>query len=233
MRVLLGTSGYNYEAWRGTFYPEDLSKTKMLSYYADRFSTVEINYSFYRRPTPKILAGWAAQTPPSFQFALKAWQRITHQLRLKDAGEAVASFCEIAATLGPKLGPILFQLPPFLKKDAPRLRDFLAQIPATVRAAFEFRHASWFDDEVAAALRAANATLCIADSEELSSPLWRTAPFGYFRLRRQDYDAAALRTWSEKIRAAGFEQDVFVFFKHEDRARGTELARDLGALLGP
>src|SRR5450755_2272811 len=203
----------------------------MLSFYADRFTAVEINYSFYRRPTPKILQSWASQTPPTFRFALKAWQRITHQLRLKNAAEALNSFCETAATLGPQLGPILFQLPPFLKKDAPRLRDFLAQMPTTVRAAFEFRHASWFDDEIAEALRAGNATLCIADSEDLTSPLWRTAPFGYFRLRRQDYAAAALRAWSEKIRSAGFEDEVFIFFKHEDRARGTELARDLGALL--
>jgi uncharacterized protein YecE (DUF72 family) len=231
MQALLGTSGYNYEAWRGTFYPEDLPKTKMLSFYASRLPAVEINYSFYRRPTPKILTSWASQTPPTFRFALKAWQRITHQLRLKDAGEAVASFCETALTLGPQLGPILFQLPPFLKKDTPRLREFLAQIPPTVRAAFEFRHASWFEDDVAEALKAAHATLCIADSEELSSPLWRTAPFGYFRLRRQDYDAAAVRTWAEKIRGAGFEEEVFIFFKHEDRARGAELAHDLGGLL--
>lgn len=232
MRVLLGTSGYNYEAWRGTFYPEDLPKSGMLSYYASRFATVEINYSFYRRPTPKILESWASQTPPTFRFVLKAWQRITHQLRLKDAGEALTSFCQTADTLGPKLGPILFQLPPFLKKDAPRLRDFLAQVPSGVRAAFEFRDASWFDDEVAEALRAANAALCIADSEELSSPLWNTAPFGYFRLRRQDYDPTALASWSQRIREGGFSDEVFVFFKHEDRARGTELARDLGSLLG-
>jgi len=237
MKALIGTSGYNYDAWRGAFYPEDLSKAKMLSYYAERLPTVEINYSFYRRPTPKILQNWATQTPATFRFALKAWQRITHQLRLKDAGEAVASFCEIAASLGPQLGPILFQLPPFLKKDAPRLKEFLAQIPPTVRAAFEFRHESWFDDEVADALRGANAALCIADSEELSSPVWRTASFGYFRLRRQDYDAAALREWSDKIKGAGFqgspgsENEVYIFFKHEDRARGTELARDLGGLL--
>jgi uncharacterized protein YecE (DUF72 family) len=230
VRALSGTSGYNY-AWRGTFYPEELPKTGMLSFYASRFPAVEINYSFYRRPTQKILEAWASQTPPSFRFALKSWQRITHQLRLKDAGEAVASFCEVASVLGPQLGPILFQLPPFFKKDAPVLREFLAQLPPSVRAAFEFRHASWFDDEIADALRSANAALCIADSEELTSPLWRTAPFGYFRLRRQDYDAAALSAWAQKIRGAGFEDDVFVFFKHEDRAKGTELARDLEGLL--
>ncbi len=155
--IQVGTSGYNYEAWRGSFYPEDLSARKMLSYYAERFSTVEINYSFYRKPTAKILQGWAAQVPPAFHFALKAWQRITHQKRLRDCSELVTSFAEAARTLGPRLGPVLYQLPPNLKADVPLLREFLLQLPRDLRAAFEFRHASWFSEETYAALRDAKA----------------------------------------------------------------------------
>jgi uncharacterized protein YecE (DUF72 family) len=216
--IQVGTSGYNYEAWRGSFYPEDLSARKMLSYYAERFSTVEINYSFYRKPTAKILQGWAAQVPPTFHFALKAWQRITHQKRLRDCAELVTSFAEAARTLGPQLGPVLYQLPPNLKADVPLLREFLLQLPRDLRAAFEFRHASWFSEETYAALRDAKAALCVAESEDLTTPLVRTAPFGYFRLRRLDYGEADLRRWAEAVR--GFTEEAFVYFKHEDEARG-------------
>ena len=223
--IHVGTSGYNYEAWRGSFYPEDLSSKKMLGYYAERFSTVEINYSFYRKPTQKILQGWSAQVPPRFRFALKAWQRITHQKRLRDSEEFVDAFAEVARTLGPQLAPVLYQLPPNLKADVPLLREFLLRLPKDIRAAFEFRHESWFADATYAALRENRAALCIAESEALPTPPVATAPFGYFRLRRLDYDEAALRGWAEKVRALGFTDDVFVYFKHEDEARGPIFAK--------
>jgi uncharacterized protein YecE (DUF72 family) len=223
--ILVGTSGYNYEAWRGSFYPEDLPSKKMLAHYAEHFSTVEINYSFYRKPTPKILQGWSAQVPPRFRFALKAWQRITHQKRLRDCAEFVTAFAEVARTLGPQLAPILYQVPPTLKADVPLLRDFLLQLPKDLRATFEFRHLSWFDDATYSALRDNGAALCIAESEELATPAVRTAPFGYFRLRRLDYDEAALSRWAERVRSAGFTDDVFVYFKHEDEARGPAFAK--------
>jgi uncharacterized protein YecE (DUF72 family) len=227
--VHVGTSGYNYEAWRGSFYPEDLSARKMLSYYAGQFDTVEINYSFYRKPTAKILQGWAAQVPEGFRFALKAWQRITHQKRLRETEELVSSFADAARELGPRLAPVLYQLPPNLKADVPLLRDFLHQLPRDVRAAFEFRHQTWFAEETYQALRDHGAALCIAESDELATPPERTAEFGYFRLRRLDYDEAALRKWAEVVR--GYAGEVFVYFKHEDEARGPTFAKQFLPLL--
>jgi len=229
VKVHVGTSGYNYEAWRGSFYPEDLSARKMLSYYAGQFDTVEINYSFYRKPTAKILQGWAAQVPERFRFALKAWQRITHQKRLRETGELVSSFADAARELGPRLAPVLYQLPPNLKADVPLLRDFLHQLPRDVRAAFEFRHQTWFAEETYKALRDHGAALCIAESDELATPPERTAEFGYFRLRRLDYDEAALRKWAEVVRR--YAGEVFVYFKHEDEARGPTFAKQFLPLL--
>jgi uncharacterized protein YecE (DUF72 family) len=223
MRVLCGTSGYNYEPWRGPFYPEDLPKTKMLAYYATRFDTVEINYSFYRRPTSKLLLGWADQVPERFRFALKAWQRITHHSRLREP-ELAASFAEVARTLGTRLAPILYQLPPNMKADVPLLRDFLHHLPRDLPAAFEFRHESWFGDETLRALQDFGAALCVAESDELQSPRVRTAPFGYLRLRRAEYDDAQLRAWADWVRGAGFDRDVYCYFKHEDEARGPRFA---------
>ncbi len=205
----VGTSGYNYEAWRGSFYPADLSAKRMLGYYAEHFDTVEINYSFYRKPTPKILEGWAAQVPDRFRFAL---------------ADLVTSFADAARSLGPRLAPVLYQLPPNLKADIPLLRDFLNQLPRDLRAAFEFRHASWFADETYAALRDAGAALCIAESDELATPPVRTAEFGYLRLRRLDYDAPALAKWADFART--HPGDVFAYFKHEDEARGPAFARE-------
>lgn len=227
--IHVGTSGYNYDAWRGAFYPEDLPARKMLSYYASQLSTVEINYSFYRKPTPKILQGWAAQVPPEFRFALKAWQRITHQRRLREAGDLLEQFADAARTLGSRLAPVLYQLPPNLKADLPLLREFLAQLPRDLRAAFEFRHESWFQDETWSALRDAGAALCIAQSDELETPAVRTAPFAYLRLRRLDYDEAALRAWAGRIRGLGADE-VFLYFKHEDEARGPAFAKQFIAL---
>jgi uncharacterized protein YecE (DUF72 family) len=232
MRVLAGTSGYSYPAWKGRFYDAALPASRMLSAYAARLPTVEINATFYRMPKPSTLAAWRAEVPPSFVFALKAPQRITHVKRLAGAAEDVAAFLRAAAELEGTLGPTLWQLPPTSRKDLPRLREFLALLPRGGRAAFEFRHESWSSDDVLGALSDAGAALCIADDEERAAPLVATAGFGYLRLRRPDYDDAALARWAEWVRAQSWS-DAFVFFKHEDEARGPELALRFGALLGP
>ena len=225
MRVLAGTSGFSYKEWKGSFYPEDLPAEEMLAYYAARLPAVEINNTFYRMPKPALLESWAAQVPPEFRFILKASQRITHRKRLKEAGDEVAYFFQTAATLGDRLGPTLVQLPPNLKKDLPRLEAFLAVLPEKARAAFEFRHASWFEADVFAALRAKGAALCVAEDEELATPLVATAGWGYLRLRRQDYDDAAVAAWAEKVRGQAWGE-AYVFFKHEDAGSGPKLAAE-------
>lgn len=229
MRILAGTSGYSYPAWKGRFYAEDLPASRMLSAYASRLPAVEINATFYRMPKPSTLAGWRAEVPPSFVFALKAPQRVTHVKRLAGAEEEVALFLRTSAELGGALGPVLWQLPPSLRKDLPRLRDFLGLLPRGGRAAVEFRHESWLADDVLAALADAGAALCVADDEARSTPFVATAGFGYLRLRRRDYDEAALAGWLEKVRGQRWGE-AFVFFKHEDEARGPEYALRLGAL---
>jgi uncharacterized protein YecE (DUF72 family) len=238
MRIAVGTSGYAYKEWKGSFYPADLPADGMLRFYGERFGTVEINNTFYRMPSEKVLLAWAAEVPDGFTFVLKASQRITHRKRLKDAGEEVGYFLRVANVLGPKLGPTLFQLPPNLKKDLPRLVDFLALIPRTWRAAFEFRHASWLDDEVFAALQSHNAALCIADTdpadegdkEALVVPFVATADWGYLRLRRAGYAKPDLRHWAEQVTAQSW-REAFVFFKHEDAGAGPKLAAEFTALL--
>jgi len=232
--IRVGTSGYNYPEWRGSFYPEKFPSGKMLPYYAERFSTVEINYTFYRMPNAKTVAGWDAETPPGFSFTLKASQRITHIARLREIGEPLRYFLDTAAGLGPKLGAVLFQLPPNFKKDLGRLGGLLAQLPAGLRCAFEFRHDSWFADDVYERLRAANAALCVADTEDATTPLEVTADWGYLRLRDQGYTAADLEEWSRTIRRVGSGwRDAFVYFKHEEAGAGPALARQLQALLNP
>ena len=231
MRVLAGTSGFSYKEWKGSFYPEDLAAEDMLRYYAQRLPAVEINNTFYRMPKPALLESWAGEVPEEFRFVLKASQRITHHKRLKDAAEEVAYFFRVAATLGERLGPALFQLPPNLKKDLPRLVDFLGLLPAAARAAFEFRHASWFEEDVFEALRARGAALCIAEDEELSTPLVVTADWGYLRLRRQDYGDADVAAWAQRIRAQVWSE-AYVFFKHEDAGAGPKLAGQLLDFLG-
>jgi uncharacterized protein YecE (DUF72 family) len=231
MRLRIGTSGYSYKEWKGSFYPEDIAAGEMLRFYAGRFSTVEINNTFYRMPQASVLASWAEQVPDGFTFSLKASQRITHRSRLKDAAESVAFFFQVAATLGDRLGPVLFQLPPNLKKDLPRLSSFLPTLAAGSRAAFEFRHASWFDDEVYAALTAAGAALCIAEDEDLATPLVATTGWGYLRLRRQDYGPESLSEWAARIRGQAWTE-AFVYFKHEDEARGPRFAEGLVAIAG-
>jgi len=227
MRVLIGTSGYSYKPWKGSFYPEDLPEAEMLRFYATRFTTVEINNTFYRMPTRSVVERWAEETPEGFSFVLKAPQRITHQGRLKGT-DALDYFFETASAMGGKLGPVLFQLPPNFKKDLDRLRSFLAALPGGRRTAFEFRHESWFDEDVFAALREARAALCAADTDETEATLLPTAEWGYLRLRRADYTDESLRAWAEKIRSQPW-QEAFVFFKHEEEGRGPKLAERLMA----
>jgi len=226
MGIRVGTSGYNYPEWRGSFYPDRFPTACMLAYYAERFDTVEINYSFYRMPSPKTVADWVAETPEGFTFALKASRRITHDARLRDVAEPLRHLVDVARGLGPKLGPLLFQLPPNLKKDLDRLGEWLALLPGDVRVALEVRHDSWLADEVYEALRRRNVALCVADSERGTTPPVATASFGYFRLRDASYDRQALEAWS---RAASRPEwaDAFVYFKHEESGTGPALARAL------
>jgi uncharacterized protein YecE (DUF72 family) len=233
MTVWIGTSGYNYPEWRGSFYPEKFAAAKMLPYYAERFRTVVIKYTFYRAPNEKILDGWNKATPEQFKLTLKAPKRITHDRRLRDCAEPVRQFLETAASLGPKLGALLFQLPPNLKKDVALLDSFLDTFPPRVCAAFEFRHDSWLDEEVYARLRARNLALCVADSERLATPVVVTADYGYFRLRDEGYTADDIARWGDVIRAkASSCHDVFVYFKHEESGKGPAFALELMRVLG-
>lgn len=233
MATWIGTSGYNYPEWKGSFYPETLPASKMLPYYAERFPTVEINYTFYRSPTEKILAGWDGATPQDFKLTLKAPRRITHDARLRDCADRVRQFLDTAAVLGPKLGALLFQLPPNLKKDVPLFDAFLDTFPPRVCAAFEFRHDSWLGAEIYERLRARNLALCIADSDRLSTPVELTADYAYFRLRDEGYTPADITRWADIIRerTSGL-RDVFVYFKHEEEGKGPEFARMLMEQLG-
>ena len=233
MRIRVGTSGYSYKEWKGPFYPERLPAKAFLKFYASKLDTVEINNSFYRLPTEKTLGEWAAEVPDAFSFSLKASQYLTHKLRLKDASEAVTRFWGLREKLGGKRGPVLVQLPPFVKKDAPLLREFLALLPAGHMAALEFRHASWFDDEVYDALRAKGATLVLSETDESTeeqAKIVATADFAYLRLRRVAYDDAQIAAWADQIRAQPWK-DAYVFFKHEDAGTGPRLAAKLVARL--
>ena len=224
MKVRAGTSGFSYKEWKGSFYPENLPADRMLRSYAERLPTVEINNTFYRLPDTATLSRWSQEVPDGFVFVLKASRRMTHEQKLKDSGDTLSHFFQSASVLGDRLGPVLFQLPPFLRKDLPRLTDFLAAVPGGFRIALEFRHASWYDDEVYEALRSRGAALCIADSEEQGqAPLIATAGWGYLRLRRQDYTDADLASWAGKVQEQPWEE-TFVFFKHEDEGTGPKLA---------
>jgi uncharacterized protein YecE (DUF72 family) len=228
----IGTSGYNYLEWRGNFYPSNLPAAKMLPFYAARFPTVEINYTFYRLPTDATLRGWAAATPDRFKLTLKAPRRITHDAKLQNCRPLVDTFLATAATLHDKLGVLLFQMPPTFKLALPVLDEFLSWLPPTVRAAFEFRHASWHVPEVFERLQRHNAALCVAESEKLATPIVMTADFGYFRLRDEGYTADDLRGWAERLREqqAG-NRDIFVYFKHEEAGKGPEFAKEMMRLL--
>jgi uncharacterized protein YecE (DUF72 family) len=231
--IWIGTSGYNYPEWKGSFYPDDLPAAKMLPYYAARFPTVEINYTFYRMPNEKLVSGWAAQTPSPYRLTLKAPRRITHDNRLKNVAQLLGGFCEVAGTLGDKLGALLFQLPPNFKKDLATFDLFLGDLPPKVCAAFEFRHPSWLDEEIFERLSSRNLALCIADSEKMSAPVRVTADYAYFRLRDEGYTPADIKRWGETIaRETASCRDVFVYFKHEEEGKGPELARLLMENLG-
>lgn len=231
MNFFVGTSGYSYPEWKGTFYPKKMPAKEMLGYYAARFGTVEINNTFYRAPTAQLLETWSAQVPAHFRFVLKAPQEITHVKRLAGVGVPVASLCEAAGALKERLGSLLFQLPPNFSKDVARLRAFLAILPGEHRVAFEFRHPSWFCDEVFDLLRKYQVGLCLADAEnDLEVPFVSTTNWGYLRLRRPDYDDTALATWAARMRAQNW-QDAYVFFKHEDAGTGPRFATRLLELL--
>ena len=225
MHVHVGTSGYNYPEWRGTFYPEKFSASKMFGYYSERFRTVEINYTFYRMPTEKLIAGWAAQAPEGFRYTLKAPKRITHDRRLANCADETAFFTNCALQLGGKLATLLFQLPPTMKCDAARLGDFLATLPKGLKTAFEFRHDSWLNDDVYQRLHDAGAALCIADFGDKTTPLQTTARYGYFRLRDEGYQDADIARWADAVVAqSGKWDEAFVYFKHEDEGKGPAFA---------
>jgi uncharacterized protein YecE (DUF72 family) len=232
MRYWIGTSGYNYPEWRGSFYPEKFPANRMLAYYAERFATVEVNYTFYRMPTEAQLEAWANGTPDRFRFTLKAPRRITHDSKLRNCEETTQAFCRIASTLGPKLGVLLFQLPPNFKRNDEVLAAFLRTLPHGARAAFEFRHESWHDDAVFAALRARNLALCIADSEKMSTPAVATADYSYFRLRDEGYQGDDIVRWGRVITGLADARDAYVYFKHEEQGKGPEFARLLVESLG-
>lgn len=231
VNYFVGTSGYNYPEWRGSFYPEKFPTGKMLPYYAERFNTVEVNYTFYRVPNEALLAGWAAATPAQFVFTLKAPRRITHDSRLKHVADLTRAFCATAATLGSKLGVLLFQLPPNFKRDDAVFTDFLDTLPEGTRAAFEFRHESWHDDTIFDALKARNLALCIADSEKMSTPVIATADYAYLRLRDEGYLPLDLERWAAVAKNLTGPRDAFVYFKHEEQGKGPEFARHFLASL--
>jgi len=225
MNLFVGVSGYSYKEWKGRFYPKNLPATRMLRYYGEQFRTVEINSTFFAMPKVAPLDQWAGQVGDDFRFAFKAPRRITHVQSLRDKGELLSQLYESLGTLRSRLGPLLFGLPPTLKKDASRLRTFLALLPSGSHVAVEFRHPSWFDDEVFELMRTHGVALCVADADDgLVVPFVATANWGYLRLRRLEYKEPALKKWLQKIRDAGWSE-AFVYFKHEDEANGPRLAQ--------
>ena len=232
MNFHVGTSGYSYSEWKGKFYPKKFSAGQMLPFYAERFGAVEINSTFYRMPQVSVLKSWAGQVASDFTFAFKAPQRITHFQRLKNARESVGEFLKILGVMKDRLGPVLFGLPPNFKKDLPRLAEFLRLLPKNRRFAFEFRHESWFDDEVFDLLRDRQVAYCIAHGEVSDDPPFvATADWGYLRLRKVKYSEADLKGWIRKIRRQKWK-DAFVFFKHEEKATGPKFAQRFLDLAG-
>ncbi len=233
MTSWIGTSGFQYAEWKGTFYPEDMAAAKMLPYYAERFSSTEINYTFHRIPSAKTITNWSAQTPAHFKFSLKAPQKVTHWARLRDCGDTMRYFHDVTSALADKLGAILFQLPPNFKKDTVLIADFINCLPDGLRAAFEFRHESWFSDDVFEVLKARKTALCIADMEEITTPPVVTADYGYLRLRREDYQSADVKKWADFLQQqTSTWQDAFIYFKHEEKGIGPKLAMEMKQLLG-
>ena len=234
MRTFIGTSGFAYKEWKGSFYPADLPASAMLSYYAEHFAACEINNTFYRMPSESVLQEWTTQVPSHFQFVLKAPRQITHNKRLKEVQQPVEYLLQTSAVLGAQRGPFLVQLPPNMKKDVERLRGFLTLLPKDVRAALEFRHESWHDAEVFDALREFNASLCIAHVEEeegaVQTPFEQTADWGYLRLRQVHYADGELEEWAARVKGSSWKE-AFVFFKHEDEGTGPKLAKRFEALI--
>ncbi len=225
MELFVGTSGYAYKEWKGVFYPEKLPQKEMLAYYGERFSSCEINNTFYRMPSESVLATWSKTVPDHFRFILKASRRITHFKRLNDTEEELGYFLKTSTTLGAKLGPTLFQLPPNFKKDLDKLEQFLKSLPKRWRAAFEFRHDSWFDDDVISLLDSHNVALVSVETEEtMDVPFHPTTSWGYIRLRKMVYEDSELNAWIERIKTQDWTE-AFVFFKHEDAGTGPKLAR--------
>lgn len=221
----VGTSGYAYREWKGKFYPESLKPAGMLSYYANHFSTVEINSSFYRMPTPEVLENWKSQVPAGFRFSFKAPQTITHRKPSADFQDKVSSFLEVTSLLGEQRGALLFQFPPYLAKTLDRLNAILEFSGRDMQFAFEFRNASWFSEDVYEALNNVDAALCIADADDFSVPFVSTASWGYLRLRRTEYSAPSLARWRSKVREERWSE-AYVYFKHEDEAKGPRLAQE-------
>jgi uncharacterized protein YecE (DUF72 family) len=226
VKLWVGTSGYSYKAWLGNFYPERLAPKEMLRFYASRLPAVEINNTFYRLPKESVLLSWAEQAPAEFRFVLKAPQKITHVKRLKHAETEVEYLFRVGKALGSNAGAVLFQLPPHLRKDIERLKHFLSLLPDDGAVAFEFRHPSWFDDEVFAFLGERNCALCAAETDDTeNSNVISTAKWGYVRLRRSAYSRDDLVQWKERI----FSQQwghAYIFFKHEDEGIGPKLAAE-------
>lgn len=230
MKIYAGTSGYSYKEWKGFFYPEKMKPEEMLSFYATKLPAVEVNNTFYRLPKRELIDLWSSQVPPEFRFVIKASQKITHMRRLKGAGDETNYLMDVVSLLEKKLGVVFFQLPPNFKKDVERLGAFLDALPKNVPIAFEFRHATWFDEEVYALLRAHNVALCLADTDdELDVPLVSTADWGYMRLRRPEYPPAEMKKWRDWVQSQKWEQ-AFVFFKHEDAGAGPKMAMEFLSL---
>ena len=231
-RFFVGTSGYSYKEWKGSFYPDDLPAKKFLHFYGEQFDTVEMNGTFYRMPTASALAEWTTQVPNEFRFVVKAPQSITHFKRLRECKEPLAQLLEATAALKKQLGPLLFQLPSNFKKDVPRLGDFLKLLPKKLPVAFEFRNQTWFDDEVMVLLKKHKVALCIAEAEDdLKTPFEATADWGYLRLRMADYTDAELKAWIKKARDRAWNE-MYVFFKHEDEGTGPKFAKRFLKLAG-
>lgn len=232
MNTWIGTSGFQYTEWKGNFYPEDLSTAKMLPFYAERLNTTEINYTFHRIPSAKTIDNWNKLTPEKFRFALKAPQKVTHWAKLKDCSDTMRYFHDVTSGLGEKLGPVLFQLPPTFKKDTFVLADFVNGLPTGARAAFEFRHESWFADDVWEIFKSRNVALCLNETADFAAPKISTADFGYLRLRREDYASTDVERWAKFVREQKkVWKDVFVYFKHEEAGIGPKLATEMTKLL--
>ncbi len=225
--IYAGTSGYSYKEWKGRFYPQTTVAKDMLSFYASKLPAVELNNTFYRLPQPGMIESWKAQVPKNFRFCVKASQGITHFRRLKDAADATKRMLEIVSGLEERLAAVIYRLPEDFEKDLARLETFLKHLPRNPPAVFDFRHPSWFDDDVVQLLRSENRVLCVSDMDELPAArdIHRTADWGYVRLRRVNYSTADLREWISRMKDQDWKT-AFVFFKHEDEGTGPRLAAE-------